>query len=457
LRNDGADNFGNPIFTDINAPRIGARLGSISWGDYDNDHYPDSLLTGTIESQPLRTSKLYHHNQGSSFTELALGLPGVQFGGGEWGDCDNDGDLDILVKGLSNNNGVGPISKVYRNDGNVFNAAATLEYRYEDGAAWGDYDSDGDLDVVTNGRTLNLTPPLYPLIYRNEQQAFGRNTVAAEILRDNDQWNGAGFGDVAWADYDNDHDLDLLVSGLFEFAFNRISSATFIYENGHAPGQANTPPTAPTSVRAIASAATIMTLTWNTATDQQTPAAGLTYNLRVGTTPGGAEIISPHSRPDGYRQLAQMGNTNHATQRPLLRLTPGRTYYWSVQAVDHNFAGSPFAPEQQFVAGISTSVHEPASELPKVYSLSQNYPNPFDPVTSVQYAVAVGASGRSPVQVSLKIYDVLGNEVATLVDKKQPAGYYRVTFDGRGLASGVYLIHIRAGNFVATRKMLISK
>lgn len=66
-------------------------------------------------------------------------------------------------------------------------------------------------------------------------------------------------------------------------------------------------------------------------------------------------------------------------------------------AKTHNFAGSPFAPEQQFVAGISTSVHEPASELPKVYSLSQNYPNPFNPVTSIQYAVAVGASGRSPV------------------------------------------------------------
>ncbi|MGH7598230.1 MAG: FG-GAP-like repeat-containing protein, partial [bacterium] len=569
LRNDGADNFGNPIFTDINAPLIGARLGSIAWGDYDNDHYPDLLLTGTIESQPLRLSKLYHNNQGSSFTEVALGLPGVKFGGGEWGDydldgdldfilfgdtegqrgytqlfrndgaggpagwrftpdtlqtqsllveggpvrlssgavawgdCDNDGDLDllmvgthagsqqistvflneglfanlhsnleplagifvnaawgdydndgdldILLKGMSNNVGVGPISKIYRNDGNVFSAAAILEYRYQGGAAWGDYDNDGDLDVVTNGRTLHLTPPLYPLIYRNDQQAFVRDTVAAAILRDNDRWNGTGFGDVAWADYDNDHDLDLLAAGWFEVAFNRTAPATFIYENGHAPGQANTPPTTPTNLRAIASEATIMTLIWNAATDQQTPAAGLTYNLRVGTTPGGAEIISPHSRPDGYRQLAQLGNTNHATQRPLLRLTPGRTYYWSVQAVDHNFAGSPFAPEQQFVAGVSTSVHEPANALPKAYSLSQNWPNPFNPVTSVQYAVI------SEQFVSLKVYDVMGKEVATLLNAKQPAGYYRVTFDGRGLASGVYLLHLRAGSFVATRKMLLTK
>jgi hypothetical protein len=54
-------------------------------------------------------------------------------------------------------------------------------------------------------------------------------------------------------------------------------------------------------LRAFVSRATIETLRWNAATDQQTPAPGLTYNLRVGTTPGGAEIISPHSRPDGYQ------------------------------------------------------------------------------------------------------------------------------------------------------------
>ncbi len=55
------------------------------------------------------------------------------------------------------------------------------------------------------------------------------------------------------------------------------------------------------------------------------------------------------------------------------------------------------------------------------------------------------------------VYDVMGKAVAMLVDEKQVPGYYRVTFDGRGLASGVYLLHLRAGDFVATRRMLLTK
>jgi hypothetical protein len=88
-------------------------------------------------------------------------------------------------------------------------------------------------------------------------------------------------------------------------------------------------------------------------------------------------------------------------------------------------------------------------EIPLSFHLAQNYPNPFNPVTSIQYSVG------SHQFVSLKVYDVLGKEVAVLVDESQPAGNYRVTFDGQGLASGVYFFNLKAGDFVATRKMLL--
>jgi hypothetical protein len=74
----------------------------------------------------------------------------------------------------------------------------------------------------------------------------------------------------------------------------------------------------------------------------------LTYNLRLGTSPGAADVINPMSRPDGRRLLPQAGNMGHRTFGNFLPLA-GQTYYWSVQAVDNGFVGSPFSAEQSFI------------------------------------------------------------------------------------------------------------
>lgn len=89
--------------------------------------------------------------------------------------------------------------------------------------------------------------------------------------------------------------------------------------------------------------------------------------------------------------------------------------------------------------------------LPVEFSVKQNYPNPFNPVTSIQYTIA------SKQFVTLKVYDILGNEVAKLVDEFKPAGSYEVNFDASGLSSGVYFYKITSGKFVETRKMLLMK
>jgi hypothetical protein len=90
-------------------------------------------------------------------------------------------------------------------------------------------------------------------------------------------------------------------------------------------------------------------------------------------------------------------------------------------------------------------------ELPSNYSLEQNYPNPFNPSTVLSYTLPV--SGR----VSLKVFNVLGEEVASLVNEEKAAGSYKVNFDGANLASGVYFYTLRAGGFTATKKMLLTK
>jgi hypothetical protein len=86
---------------------------------------------------------------------------------------------------------------------------------------------------------------------------------------------------------------------------------------------------------------------------------------------------------------------------------------------------------------------------PKKFALRQNYPNPFNPATMIRYQLAKNS------KISLKIYDISGREITTLIDKNQPAGEYSVNFDARGLASGVYIYRLQAGSFEQTRKMML--
>jgi len=101
--------------------------------------------------------------------------------------------------------------------------------------------------------------------------------------------------------------------------------------------------------------------------------------------------------------------------------------------------------------------------VPSGYSLAQNYPNPFNPTTSIRYTLSSGEGrtedgGRTtPAHVCLRIYNVVGQEVATLVDGEQEAGYYTVTWNASDVASGVYFYRLTAGEFTATRRMVLMK
>lgn len=95
------------------------------------------------------------------------------------------------------------------------------------------------------------------------------------------------------------------------------------------------------------------------------------------------------------------------------------------------------------------SVPERANSNPQHYWLDQNYPNPFNPSTTISYELPQAA------QVNLSVHDVLGREVATLVNEKKTAGYHAATFDASRLSSGVYVYTLRAGNFVSVKKMLL--
>lgn len=99
---------------------------------------------------------------------------------------------------------------------------------------------------------------------------------------------------------------------------------------------------------------------------------------------------------------------------------------------------------------IVTSV-KGVAQVPKTFSLQQNYPNPFNPVTTIRYSLA------TPEHVSLRVYDILGRQVATLIDEKQNAGAYEVPFNASSVASGVYFYRIEAGSFIQTKSMVLIK
>ena len=85
------------------------------------------------------------------------------------------------------------------------------------------------------------------------------------------------------------------------------------------------------------------------------------------------------------------------------------------------------------------------------YSLEQNYPNPFNPSTTIKYQIPELSF------VTIKVYDVLGNEITTLVNEEKPAGNFEVEFNASNLTSGIYFYRIQAGDFVETKKMVLMK
>jgi hypothetical protein len=100
---------------------------------------------------------------------------------------------------------------------------------------------------------------------------------------------------------------------------------------------------------------------------------------------------------------------------------------------------------------MTTSVEGSAAGLPAHFTLDQNYPNPFNPTTVVSFQLPVAGN------VTLVVYDMVGREVSVLVDERKDAGVYEVRFDGSNLASGVYFYRLHAGNFVATKRLLLLK
>jgi predicted nucleotidyltransferase len=369
---------------------------------------------------------VYRNDGSGTFTDIGAALAGVENYSVAWGDYDNDGDLDILITGL---NDTAPVSKVYRNVGGVFtDIGASLIPVENCSAAWGDYDNDGDLDILLTGLSA---AGAVSKIYRNDGGTF-TNIGASLIAVENPS--------VAWGDYDNDGDLDILLTGMS--AGGRVAKA---YRNEAC--FPNTPPAAPVGlICSVINGGAIFN--WNASTDTQTPAPGLHYNLRVGTTPGGNQISSVMASSSGFRRVARQGNAQQSGWKLHL---PAGNYYWSVQAIDAAFAGSPFAAEKTFTVATVDVLN--AVDLPVVFALIASRPNPFS------RSAVIGFDLPRTARVGLRIYDLGGRVVRTLADESWPAGRHQLEWDGtdrdgRPARAGVYFCAMLADDFLSQHRMV---
>ncbi|WP_293348402.1 MULTISPECIES: DUF4347 domain-containing protein [unclassified Microcoleus] len=352
----------------------GGVTSSGNWADYDNDGKLD-ILVNVKDSQQYNSrysAKLYRNLGDGVFKDTGLELPGS---GGQavymaWGDYNNDGQLDILLAGTGSFSQPS-FTKVYQNSTRENNGSAKFEdigaqIPYLNRAAWGDYDNDGLLDILGTGvdrQNGESSVTMVAKVYQNKGNFSNPNSftgpnsfIDSGALIDSgakQQLDRGNYSQAVWGDYDNDRKLDILFTGDapsngFSGGFNENDFFTKVFRNN--TSKANTLPTAPTGLSNLPSGRNV-TLKWNKATDAETRADGLSYNLRVGTTPGGQDILSPMSYlADGTRQLVGLGNVSQNTQWQLKDLSPDKTYYWSVQAIDTAWAGSQFATEGSFTA-----------------------------------------------------------------------------------------------------------
>ena len=490
--NDGMGNF--PATPNWQSSDIDYH-GHLDVGDINADGYPDVAVSVYIGqsgfSQPGKV-KLYLNNAGTlSLTPDWISDDALYTFSCAFGDADGDGDLDLAVAGGEAYQYNPEQLRIYYNDNGMLDSlpgwmSQSVQYSYD--VNWADFDNDGDLDVVFAGEnhpnrifenfgdSISVTPTWQSA----DASQYANSLFVGDVnddgyldlaISDNNQHGGSGkfkiyknnqgtmettpywssafsgYGSgIMLADIDNDTDLDLLTGGWWQpcriylndngnFNINpQYTSSTGSVVEAIICGDVDKDAVQVIEENFIANGSkklfyiprTPLQYISNVIIDEDT----LTYDeycydlecgwISLSDTPDSGSVIIVQT---AFSWNIDMGITN-----------------WDSNDGNYLFYNTN---DPVYVNNYE--------EVPERFVLYQNYPNPFNPSTIISWQSQVSS------WQTLKIYDVLGNEIATLVNEEKPASEYEVEFNSISLPSGIYFYRLQAGEFVETKKMVLLK
>ncbi len=408
-----------------------------NWIDYDNDGDLDAFLTNYSSA----VNRFYKNNNGTyESLSNALTLSGSYLSN-SWGDIDNDGDLDVILTDESS-------TRVFLNDGNNTFTAESIFTGPARGNPLGDYDNDGDLDMFVTGTGTGKA--LYENVSSNgnnwvmfslegmvsNKSAIGAKVKTKATINGNPVWQ---MREVSAQNNFNGHNSLRVHFGLGNAA--TIDSVLIEWPSGQSKILTNV---------AINTVHNIV---------EEIPAGYLKTNFRADVISGeepltvqfnDLSVSDPNNPVTNWEWDFDNNGTVDATdQNPSFTYTQVGDY--SVKLVVYNGSSADTLIRTDYVSVSPVTSVDGENQLPTEFSLYQNYPNPFNPSTVIKYSVA------KETLVILKVYNILGTKVATLVNEKKTPGFYELNFGGEKLPSGIYVYRIEAGNFTASKKMLLIK
>jgi len=278
MRNNGSDGAGGFIFTEVDSVFAPTAHAQSAWADFDSDQDLDLLLVNISPLNEEGFIRRYRNDGNGAFVgEDILGSLGVEHGEAQWGDYDGDGDLDILVAGnIRELDGsyTHMALRIYRNDNENYVPLDVIADLPGEGwfdltaATWADYDSDGDMDILLAGNYNSGTNiEGRARIYTNTNGNFAEsgNELPAPLA------SGDRGGTFSWLDIDGDGDLDYLIAGQYFVPGGNglVEAQMHIYRND-TPAQ-NDPPLAPLGLEVIELLENTALLSWLPGSDDHTP------------------------------------------------------------------------------------------------------------------------------------------------------------------------------------------
>lgn len=393
------------------------------WGDFNNDGLLDLMANERVNNYQSKLV-IFKNNGDRTFTKIVYPeLQGLnqdilnQMGDMQWGDYNHDGYLDILISGdPASPTGEG-LTALYTNNGDETFDATNIDGVYPTDSdvsiEWGDYDCDGDLDILQTGEGDNpVSSHGSTWLYINKDGTFEDSGI--RFLQTHQ------VGMSTSGDYNGDNKLDLLVLGQIDFRHHQIA----LYENWSM--LSNTPPLAPGSLTTQVDGS-LATLSWARATDAESEQKSLTYNVHLFR--GNDAIVQPGALQNGKRIVVGMGNAQHGTSYTVTNLKPG-FYRWAVQSIDNSFIGSKFSKEETFeIPEIVTANDEELSSIEPI----KVFPNPFNTEIIV-------ASDLMNERMEIVLFDHTGRAIYREENVELP-----LNINAMNLSSGLYILSVKKG------------